>query len=264
LRLRSDLNGVAFKELSKTSTYADDFSALSNQPIRTIVIKNWKSTDFLHEVFLRLNTGSVSLSPQELRQALLPGDFTDFIDDAASESLGLKALLGTTGPDPRMRDVEILARFLAFRFFAQTYPGRMKKFLDDSFGEFNTNWTKRKPEVRAAIAEFEQGVDALLDVFGSSVARKPDSPHFNRAIFDALIYYHSRADIRRTLKGKKAQLKERYLRLFQAGSQFSVAIESDTAGAPNTQTRLSVWAATISKVAGKKIAPPVIRAAREE
>jgi hypothetical protein len=133
LTLRKDLGRTTFKELSTDPDLESEYNALCNQAIRTVVIRNWKDTNFLHTVFLRLNTGSVNLSPQELRQALLPGKFSDYVDEAAAESAGLRKLLGLEGPDPRMRDIEILARFLAFRFFAETYPGRMKEFLDQTF-----------------------------------------------------------------------------------------------------------------------------------
>jgi hypothetical protein len=85
LSLRRDLNKTSFTELSTQAALEPDYNALCNQAIRTVVIRNWKDTDFLHTVFLRLNTGSVNLSPQELRQALLPGPFSDYIDDTAAK-----------------------------------------------------------------------------------------------------------------------------------------------------------------------------------
>src|SRR5262249_9059744 len=133
LTLREDLKQKTFEELSTDPRRQADYNALCNQAIRTVVIRNWRDTDFLHTVFLRLNTGSVKLSPQELRQALLPGKFSDYVDEAAAKSEGMRKLLGIAGPDPRMRDIEILARFLAFRFFATAYPGRMKQFVVDTF-----------------------------------------------------------------------------------------------------------------------------------
>src|SRR5690606_2811700 len=148
----------------------------------TIVIRNWPNSDFLHTVFLRLNTGSVNLSPQELRQALQPGPFSDFIDNYAAESEAMRELLGVDQPDTRMRDVEILARFLAFRFFAPAYPGRMKKFLDDTFANLNRGWEKNRRSVEEACRDFDAGVSDLLRIFGDQLARKPDSSQFNRAI----------------------------------------------------------------------------------
>jgi hypothetical protein len=258
LTLRNDLVGISFSDLSTNSTYEVDFNALCNQPIRTVVIRNWKDTDFLHTVFLRLNTGSVNLSPQELRQALLPGGFSNYIDDTAGASEALHRLLNIEEPDPRMRDTEILARFLAFRFFADQYPGRMKKFLDDTFETFNANWSDYKPQVEDAILDFEKGVDSLLRLFHDKLARKPDSNQFNRAIFDALIYFHSQSRVRQALKLKSSQVKEAYKKLFSPGSKFIKAVESDTAGAPNTSTRLRIWASSISRIASRTFAAPNI------
>jgi len=258
LTLREDLAGSTFVDLSADSARSADFNALCNQSIRTVVIRNWKDSNFLHTVFLRLNTGSVNLSPQELRQALLPGQFSDHVDEAAAQSKGLRTLLGLNHPDPRMRDIEILARFLSFRFFAKSYPGRMKSFLDDSFDSFNKGWDHYQLEVAAAEADFEAGVTELARLFGKNIARKPESPQFNRAIFDALIYFHSQKKVRTLLTGKDARLKKAYQTLFDADSGFLKAIESDTAGAPNTQARLELWASRLSAVTGSTINPPVI------
>jgi len=258
LTLRGDLKQKSFVDLSSKPTYRPDFDELSNRPIRTMVIRNWKDTNFLHTVFLRLNTGSVNLSPQELRQALLPGPFSDYIDDAAAQSAGLQKLLGLVGPDSRMRDIEILARFLAFRFFAETYPGRMKKFLDNTFEAFNQQWNAYKPKVEAATSDFEKGVTELMKVFGNDVARKPSSLAFNRAIFDALIFFHSQSSVRTELKSKRSQVKKAYDNLFVPGSGFVKAIESDTAGAPNTLARLRIWAGELSRIGGRTFSAPKI------
>lgn len=258
LTLREDLKRVSFSDLSTEPDHEADFNALANQPIRTVVIRNWKDTNFLHTVFLRLNTGSVNLSPQELRQALLPGKFSNYVDEASGASAKLQELLGINGPDPRMRDIEILARFLAFRFFAESYPGRMKEFLDNTFEEFNSKWTTYKTKVEAATADFEAGLAELLATFENGVARKPDSPQFNRAIFDALIYFHSQASLRSILRSKRSRVRKAYEQLFEDESAFSKAVESDTAGAPNTAARLRIWSTALGHVTGKKIPAPKI------
>ena len=264
LTLRDDLKRKSLVDLSTDPDHEPDYNALCNQAIRTVVIRNWKDTDFLHTVFLRLNTGSVTLSPQELRQALLPGPFSDYIDDAAGQSPGLQRLLSLGGPDPRMRDIEILARFLAFRFFAQDYPGRMKAFLDYTFEQFNKDWRPYKPKIEAAKSDFEDGVDELLEVFDENVARKPASVHFNRAIFDALIFFHSQPQIRSALRRKHGRVKKAYEGLFSPQSDFLRAVESDTAGAPNTSTRLRIWGAALSKIANRSFSPPKIPIASPE
>jgi len=263
LPLRPDLTRRTYKDLNTDPDLEPEFNALCNQPVRTVVIRNWKDTDFLHTVFLRLNTGSVALSPQELRQALLPGNFSDYIDDTAADSPGLRQLLGTAGPDPRMRDIEILARFLAFHFFAETYPGRMKEFLDQAFKTFNQGWRSYEKDVKSAVSNFEAGVKALVALFGDDVARKPDSRQFNRAIFDALIYYHSQPAVRKAAAGKTTKIRTAYQSLFAPESKFLLAVESDTAGAPNTAMRLRLWGEALSKATGIDISPPKIPTAQK-
>jgi hypothetical protein len=263
LTLRPDLKQKTFQDIATDPDLQADYNALSNQSIRTVVIRNWTDSNFLHTVFLRLNTGSVKLSPQELRQALLPGAYADYADETAAESDGLKRLLGLASPDPRMRDIEILARYLAFHFFADEYPGRMKAFLDRSFSTFNKSWSVYEPKVVRAVSDFEAGVKVLLEVFGEEgVARKPGSRQFNRAIFDALIYYHAQAGVRRALRGKAARARKAYMQLFD-DTGFLQAVESDTAGAPNTALRLRLWAAALSRVTGEAIKPPTIPTASD-
>jgi hypothetical protein len=170
LTIRTDLKRKDFAALSTDPPLEPDFNSLCNQTIQTVVILGWKDTSFLHTVFLRLNTGSLKLSPQELRQALQPGKFSDYIDIAAGESKGLRGILRTSAPDPRMRDTEILARYLSFYFFANDYPGRMKDFLDSSFEILNKCWDDKEESLKDAVANFELGVSDLDRVFGSSLA----------------------------------------------------------------------------------------------
>jgi hypothetical protein len=68
LEVRVDLNGRRFTDFLANPELQNDLDAFTNQTIRTVVIRNWPNAAFLHLVFLRLNTTSVALSPQELRQ----------------------------------------------------------------------------------------------------------------------------------------------------------------------------------------------------
>jgi uncharacterized protein with ParB-like and HNH nuclease domain len=81
LEFRKDLDGLSYKDLENNPDYASIVAPLDNQTIRTILIRNWHTESFLYKIFLRLNVESTPLSPQELRQALHPGDFVNFLDD---------------------------------------------------------------------------------------------------------------------------------------------------------------------------------------
>ena len=108
------INQHSFVDLQTNPGLEDYATAIENQTIRTIVIKNWPNEAFLYNVFLRLNTGSLPLAPQELRQALHPGPFIDFADDFSIQSEQIKKTLNLKKPDYRMRDVELVIRFYSF------------------------------------------------------------------------------------------------------------------------------------------------------
>lgn len=240
LDARTDLVRKTFKNLNDPA-FENDLNAFLNYTVRTVVIRNWPSYDFLHLVFLRLNTGSVKLSPQELRQAMFPGEFSNRVDDAASDSKMLRTLLSRDTPDPRMRDVELLVRFLAFHLFLPSYTGRMKDFLDLTCEKLNDSWAERQDEIETAIGEFNLATEHLIQIFGAdNVARKANSKSFNRAIFDALIFYAADDQIRAAMVKDQDATRAAFSEVLQ-DKAFLEASESDTAGVPNTSTRLSVW-----------------------
>jgi hypothetical protein len=258
LEARVDLARKTYEQLN-TPLFEGDLNAFLNYTVRTVVIRNWPSHDFLHLVFLRLNTGSVKLSPQELRQAMFPGEFSNAVDDSSAASLPLRTLLGITGPDARMRDVELLVRFLAFHFFLPSYPGRMKDFLDQTCEQLNNGWAQQQQTVATAIDKFNAGVTLLVGLLGLEVvARKQNSKSFNRAIFDALIFYAADDTIRDGMERNGPAVRMAYASI-SADPTFLLASESDTAGVPNTLTRLSLWGTCLRGALGMQFNVPVLR-----
>ncbi|PPK75254.1 uncharacterized protein DUF262 [Methylobacter tundripaludum] len=260
LEARTDLARKTFKALNDPAL-ENDLNAFMNYTVRTVVIRNWPSFDFLHLVFLRLNTGSVKLSPQELRQAMFPGEFSNRVDDAAAESTALRELLSRDSPDPRMRDVELLVRFLGFHFFLSRYTGRMKDFLDYTCEELNNAWPNRQLEIEAAIVKFNVATEQLIQIFGAEkVARKTNSRSFNRAIFDALVFYAADERILEAIQANPEATKAAMTTVLQ-DSAFLEASESSTAGVPNTLTRLRVWGINLRQSLNINFVVPELRQA---
>ena len=188
LEVRKDLLRKRFRHFEKDIELKSDLDAFLTHTIRAVVIRNWPSLTFLHIVFQRLNTGSLKLSPQELRQALAPGDFTNFVDDATIEPNSIHRLLGRVGPDPRMRDVELLVRFLGFKLFLTEYKGRMKEFLDMICMRMNKDWQAYQARIITEEENFKEAIEVLGGIFGEDgIARKLHSRLFNRSIFDAIV-----------------------------------------------------------------------------
>lgn len=266
LEVRSDLDSQTLSSLEQDPSAQETLSAFLNQTVRTVVVRNWPDDNFLNLVFLRLNTGSVSLSPQELRQALRPGPFTDFIDDYSSESQGVQRALRIDRPDFRMRDVEILLRFFAFSTRLLEYRGSMKEFLDETLDYCNGLWSSDRAYLDATAASFELAVTTTFDTFGGDAFFRFNSRtdryerRFNRAVFDVMAYFFRDPDIAHQAVSQAADVELAFRELCTADTEFVEAIQSTTKTVAATQKRLDAWGATLGSVLRRRIEAPRLTA----
>ena len=216
LEILKDFNGKTYNELEvESAEYIDN---LDNQSIRTIVIKNWPDEAFLYTVFLRLNTGSKKLSPQELRQALKPGPFLDFLDNETANSSIIKKMLNNTDADPRMKDIELALRYYAFKCFSIKYKGNLKEFLDYTCEMLNKTWHDNENELRKMFKELENAIAFLIDLFApnSAFSRYTSGKcngRFNRSIYEILTYYFSLKSVREMIDEEKEEFVKRFIEL---------------------------------------------------
>jgi hypothetical protein len=245
LKVKDEFNNLTFEKMQSLPDCTRDIAFLENQPIRTIVIKNYPHESFLYEVFLRLNTGSKPLSPQELRQALHPGPFTSYLDTRAANSDVLKNILNRKTPDFRMRDVELLLRELSYVFFLKDYDGDLKNFLDNACKTLNKNWAVASNKVEVYCDEFERAHEFTVSIFGKNAYRKylkgEFVNRFNRGILDSMAYYFVEHSVRDYLKDKKDDVLNAFKTLCESDSEYMDAIESTTKTIPATRYRIVCW-----------------------
>ena len=200
LQIREDLNGTSYTDVSGS---AKDKNAFDNYTIRTVVIRRWPNEDYLYRVFLRLNTGSVRLNPQELRLALNPSEFMTWLDEYAIESTWIRIALGMVHPehpDRRMRDTELLLRYLAFVNYLDQYQGDLSAFLNRACRDLTDQWIFANSVIEDHLASCKAAVETVLQIFGprQSFRRWRSNGYerpFNRAIFDAFIYWFTKEDV---------------------------------------------------------------------
>jgi len=252
LQVRTDLDGLAHQDIEHNSQYRRDLDAFLNQTIRTVVIRNWQSIAFLQLVFLRLNTSSTALSPQELRQALFPGSFLEYVDDRAAQSASLQELLGNKEPDFRMRDTELVVRFLAFRLFINSYSGSLSFFLDSTCENLNSEWGQRSDEIANLIDQFEAGIGASRVIFGvENVGRKWNESGFerrlNRAVLDVITFYFSDPRIREAAINKRELVLNAFKSLCEENADFRQSIETTTKSLSAVHDRFNLWGIALKK-----------------
>ncbi|MEV8349229.1 DUF262 domain-containing protein [Streptomyces niveus] len=262
LDVRDDLHLKTLKKLEEDGTYVDDLNAFLNETIRTVVVRRWPNEEFLNLVFLRLNTGSVRLSPQELRQALHPGPFTDFLDVATYNSSQMQNALRIQKPDFRMRDVEILLRYYAFRTRLGKYTGNLKKFLDDTANELNGAWLESEDEIREISEECNRAIQATFEVFGSNSfyrwSRGDYEGRFNRAVFDIMTYYFRDESVANAAIADKQDVEMAFKELCKSDAEFVESIQTTTKTPAATHLRLSAWGETLERAIGTQISIPSI------
>lgn len=251
LEVLINLNKVNYKDLCKNADLSDYLTAFQNQPIRAVVIRNWPNNDFLHMVFVRLNTGSVPLAPQELRQALFPGQFVLYVDEQASASESLRQLLNQREPDFRMRDVELLTRYLAFSFFLPEFAGDMKRFLDEACEKLNDRWEEQENDIKERAQAFDSAIRAGFEIFGEDgLGRKwtaeGQQPRLNRAVLDVILFYFSDQTIREAALARRDDVKEAFVALSTDSIPFRKAIETTTKSLTALSDRLLLWGQVLS------------------
>ena len=155
-------------------------------------------TSSMHEVFSRLNTGGTALSPQEVRNSSCHGPFNDMLKDLNNLD-AWRSVFGNTLPDPRMRDIELIARFLALDDSAYSKP--MKKFITDFMfrhKQLADNEIYKQKFTRTVTAVYEKlgtkpfhifrGINAaVFDSVMVAFARNRDYPANIRLRFNKLI-----------------------------------------------------------------------------
>lgn len=254
LQTRKDLNG---DDVVALSAKADDYRQLMNADIRCTVISNYQSSDVLYDIFYRLNTGSVPLSSQELRQVLKRGPFSDFLISVTNNPLPLHDVMRLSGPDNRLRDAEIVLRYIAISINGQQYRGSLGPFLDDSAEMINFNWVHFKNIVEALFQELNQATVSLLDKFGEKVGRKVVKGkwegRFNRALFEVQAYYFGKIPAAALAKVSQAEVMQQFNDFCSNTPDFLDSIETTTKNPRRYRARYELFMGFVNKVFGTQI-----------
>lgn len=263
LRVLGELEGKRWNDISIDPEWAD---RLLNETQRTAVIRNWPSEKILYEIFYRLNSGSVKLSPMELRMSLHPGEFLKFIIKW-TETIGpLHELLSKKEPDARMNDVELAVRYLGFGMPELEYTGDLKKFLDDTCIELNRKFSTgadTRKLVEAKLDQMSKGIDAGLSILGKQKFCKKYvhgefENRFNRAVFDVQVAALSNGEVRK-LAGQQVDKFEHAFVHASSKPEFIKAVETTTKTAEATKARFQIFFDAIKQYLGVEIRVPNIK-----
>ena len=179
------LKGVQTEFEGRTySTLRDeDRRRLDDAILHAIVFKQDEPSEdesSVYEVFQRLNTGGKKLTPQEVRSAV---HHSGRIRDLLGELNQYPPWRDIYGPeDPRMRDQELILRFLALLNEGDNYQKPMVNFLNSYMGK---NKDLGDKDAAAMTKSFRSAIDLVLQSIGDRAFRPARA--LNAAVFDSVM-----------------------------------------------------------------------------
>jgi hypothetical protein len=221
------LEGLNYDTLDK-----NDRTALELRTIRCVVIKQYEPKDdsSMYEIFYRLNTGGVNLTPQEIRASIYYSKFYELLGKINLDPRWRR--LTKPEPDIRMRDLETLLRGFALLVSGSSYRPPMVRFLN-TFSEESKKFSD----------EMIQYFERLFDSFMNQCKNLPQSAfsarsgRFSVSMYEAIFasvceeaYSHKALEVNPIVASKLDQLKN--------DPQFIKASQSQTTSTENVVLRL--------------------------
>ncbi|MBS1593714.1 MAG: DUF262 domain-containing protein [Bacteroidetes bacterium] len=228
--VKNKLDGLTYPTLGE---FKNSFDL---RTVRNIMIKqNFPSDDdsAMFEIFNRLNSGGVTLKPQEIRTSLY---HSKFYNNLYKINLypNWRVLLNKPEPDIHMKDVEILLRAFALLLDSSEYKPAMTRFLN----QFSKKSRGFKEDSLPFFQQlFETFCDYIVSLNPAVFVSKTGK--FSITVFESIFVAlcedgaksHS-LSIKATTNGAIERLK--------ADEVFVRASQDNTAGKGNVETRLRI------------------------
>lgn len=247
LETLAELNGSYYKDLPPFL-----YRRLEERTIKCLRIDSTVDAQVKFDIFERLNTGSVKLEAQELRNATARGPFNDLIKELARMP-EFRELIQVDNKDPiasvkvqKMEDAELVLRFFALKDgkYKNLKKG-FKDFLTSSLVELNRY---DETQLAEAAKEFKLYMKFLRDEISITPfskwrldSTKPKRmSSFNAAVFDAvavgLSEVFTTGDIKRRPNTIKTAFQD-YQSLF-SNAEFFAAVSGSVNDAAKVNTRI--------------------------
>lgn len=121
-------------------TLGDYQQSFDLRTVRNVVIRQTSPDNddsSIYEIFNRLNSGGINLTPQEIRVSLYHSSFYAMLD-RINQHPQWRRLLGQDESDLHAKDVEILLRIFAMLWYSDEYKPSMTRFLNFASRRFKS------------------------------------------------------------------------------------------------------------------------------
>jgi uncharacterized protein DUF262/HNH endonuclease len=259
LKVFPELNGKKYVDLSDKEQ-----DAIRYFKLRTVTFKPESDERLKFEIFERLNTGSVPLNDQELRNCIYRGPYNELVHELSREP-DFVHLLGLAKPDKRKKDVELVLRFCAFYHATYLkYKPPMKDFLNK---EAATRRYLSQEEAKALKAAFKNACQIIRSAFDKNAFKRfyrgteknPsgywETKKFNASLYDVMMYTFAGVD-KNTVYQNLDSVREALIYLMTENEEFIDSIELSTSSLQAVTKRFDLWRLALQRVVGIGVKEP--------
>ncbi len=254
LEILKDLENFTYKKMLSDGNVVDLLSGFQNAILKSSIVRNY-TEEQLYFIFNRLNTGSVPLSTQELRQSLFPGGFLDYVNEYSYDNEYIKNVLGISKPDKRMKDVELVVRYISFKHFLDSYSNSLNDFFNNTCIYFNKTWIENKAKIINDCVELNNAISFVFANLGNDAFRaylqNKESKEWkfgpiNRPMFDLMSVVFSDPTNRSLISDKNINLRTFIIDLFTEDDIFYDAFQPTTHSKDKTDKRFDIFLKKLS------------------
>jgi hypothetical protein len=214
---------------------------LDNAIIHATIVKQdhpQEDNTSIYHIFERLNSGGRRLYPQEMRSALYHGDLIDTVQELNNYE-NWRNIFGK--PSQRLRDQELILRFLALHFSEEEYSRPLKEFLT----KFLIRHRSPHPKALTSYTNtFKDVSDLWWDALGQKAFRP--SAKLNAAVFDSMFVGLARR-LEQTEKPTSDGLFGAYSSLLNNQDYMRMIVTQSTSEEASVATRLDMATKRISE-----------------
>jgi Protein of unknown function DUF262 len=245
LEFLSTFSGKRFSQLPRSFQ-----RRIEETQVTVFVIQEKTPPQVKFNIFKRINTGGLPLSPQEIRHALYPGPAAVLLKQLA-QSPDFRNATSYGIRDDRMGDRECVLRGLAFMLLKpDTYrAGELDSFLNRAMVEING---LKESEISVLRERFLKALRVARAIFGKHTFRKvfehqtSRSP-LNKAIFEIWVVALSSLSDREADEAiaRKSVIKTKFSHLLEYDPRFNAAVSIGTGDSKKVRYRFSKVAALL-------------------
>lgn len=237
LEFLTQFNGLRYKDLPR-----DLVRRINQTPLTVYVIEKGTPDDVKFNIFKRINTGGLILTPQEIRHAMNQGVPAQFVAELAEMDSFKEATCNKIEKE-RMSDRDFTTRFVSF--YLQDYKNYTPD-LDEFMNKGMRMLKTVSEEERCSIKEnFDKAMLLARSIFGDDAFRKRFNTTekrrpINKALFEVLsVLFAKMTDSQRLALSDGAELfKNKFIEL-NNDDKFLYSISSGTGQKESVQKRFT-------------------------